>query len=174
MSCSVMVKKEPIDDEYENLNITYAVDVLSYSSNRKIKLEETESMDSISSSSKVTNKRTKNGNKHNQTKKINRENKATLKPKTEIKTESNDPLPLLTPPSSPESNPRNVAEQALLGHQGLVDNTRPNSVPTRSSHGTRILLVNQKLPTAAVTQRYSSLHLSMTSTGEIDQIGFGK
>lgn len=100
--------------------------------------------------------------------------------------ESNDNLPILTPPSSPESI-RNAAaseaELALLGHQGLIRVSAVSGNVARSavmrlsairepkcstrSNGQRILTVNQGLPTAAaVTQRNASIPTSQASTSE--------
>lgn len=104
--------------------------------------------------------------------------------------DSSDLLPILTPPSSPESI-RNAAaseaELALLGHQGLIRVSSVNgNIPrsaamrlltsnsglsttkstTRSSSGPRILNVSQGLPTAAVTQRNANMPTSQAATSE--------
>lgn len=106
--------------------------------------------------------------------------------------DSGDDLPLLTPPSSPESmrnalaSSSSEAELALLGHQGLIRVSSANAnisrsaalrlstsgagaakSSTRSSNGgARILNVNQGLPTAAVTQRNANIPTAQASTGE--------
>lgn len=106
--------------------------------------------------------------------------------------DSNDLLPILTPPSSPESI-RNVgaseAELALLGHQGLIRvSTANGNIPrsavlrlssttnsavgsakgssTRTANGSRILHVSQGLPTSAVAQRNANMPTAQASTSK--------
>lgn len=89
--------------------------------------------------------------------------------------ESNDHLPILTPPSSPESirNSTTIeAEQALLGHQGLIRVSSANSSIPRSSslkcstrsNGVRI--PTPGLANIAITQRNANTPTSQASTSE--------
>lgn len=138
--------------------------------------------------------------KHQQSSPSGEAGTAAVQPKTESTIElkllarshqssgGDDLLPILTPPSSPESIRNNgassEAELALLGHQGLIrvssangniprsaamrlSTTNPgNAKGSRSANGSRIVQVNQGLPTSAVAQRNASMPTSQASTSE--------
>lgn len=232
LSCSVVVKKEPLDD-YEDMDLScYDMEMLlplvreTKRSKRKSSAHDSNNNQSCHSNlnAKAEPRRSRQGRilkQHNQARNTSssshsdssssthsscstkpatsyqpeRSSKvqhvllgdtaALVRPKTESTSEgscsdSSEVLPILTPPSSPESI-RNVgtsdAELALLGHQGIIRLSSANgNIPrsalarltaaknlTRSTHNSRILNVNQGLPTAAVTQRNISASQASTS-----------
>lgn len=247
VSCSVVVKKEPLDD-YDDIELScYEMDLLRepYAEECRIKRESvlervkveprtsrlgssrglkqhnqarntstsshSDSSSSTHSSCSSSSRNQSLGYQHQMGKQSTTgETTALVQPKTESTTElkmlarshqkqnsssggcsdSSDLLPILTPPSSPESI-RNAAaseaELALLGHQGLIRVSSVNgNIPrsaamrlltsnsglsttkstTRSSSGPRILNVSQGLPTAAVTQRNANMPTSQAATSE--------
>lgn len=131
-----------------------------------------------------------------QLQKVKQEEEEVLQPKTECASElksgssscadSGDDLPLLTPPSSPESIRNAVAasseaERALMGHQGLIRVSSANAnIPkstavavhtkncTRSSNSSRTLHVTSQglAMVTAVTQRNANMPTSQASTSE--------
>lgn len=173
LSCSVVVKKEPLDEYEDDVDLSYYEVSLLHSAmyqsaDTRIKCEPSDcSIDRVEIKGEVK----LNGHRdigHKQLLKARpaaEKNKANLKGANKVR--SIDRLPLLTPPSSPESI-RSIlsaeAELALLGHQGLVRVSTANGTiqrlrlpttnvknPAASSDTALILNVNQRLPTTTAT-----------------------
>lgn len=221
LSCSLVVKDEPLDD-YEDADLcSYNMDLLCkpyrgskrlkrgrntndsnnihacHSMKGDIKIRRSQGPNTVSgcqsdSSSSTHSSCSENRNLSSsyQRQRCKRNAMTLVQPKTETSIElkmlgqscsgsssdeSNDHLPILTPPSSPESirNSTSIeAEHALLGHQGLIRVSSANSSIPRSSslkcstrsNGVRIQTPG--LTSIAITQRNANTPTSQASTSE--------
>lgn len=224
VNCSVVVKKEPLDDYEDDELCCYEMDLLQPSkkeTNRtkrgrndskaeqtcqsglvQVKTEPRSSRlaakknkkqhnqaRNMSSGSHSDSSSSSSSSRSHQTKSKLGETTALVQPKTESTmdllvrsnrnstsscSDSSDHLPILTPPSSPESmRTTSEAELALLGHQGLIKVSSANgNIPrgtkgsSRSSNVARLLHVtNQGLP-LAIAQRNANMPTSQASTSK--------
>lgn len=222
VSCSVVVKKEPLDD-YDDLDLCCYDLVFPLENKRlkrgnnvqdnkhhlnqvkteprssrlaaKLKKKQHNQVRNTSNGSQSDSSSSSRSSRSHQPRSKLGETTAFVHPKTETTLElmvrssrnsssscsdSSDHLPILTPPSSPESmRTTSEAELALLGHQGLTRVSSANdNVPrdtkgsSRASKGARLLhATNQGLPMIAVAQRNATMPTSQASTSKDFELG---
>lgn len=154
LSCAVVVKNEPMDEDYDDNSDGYEENSFTSSSSSSNKYHHNSSSNSSSNSiSSSASSKLRNLESHHQN-------------AIELTLLARSTLPTLTPPSSPEPNPKSNQERKVLRISSGTT-TLPRNAIVRLTNGRNSIGVARLIHVNPKYQSVDSKNISVSTTGKI-------